>query len=168
VATGRVTYAATGPLRDRRAAQRAYYQAHRAERLAWQKEYRTRNRDARIDYDRGRYAATREDRLAETREYSVEQAEAIRGRRLVKGYGITLAEYNAAFDAQGGRCAICRQPETNVDKRSGITRRLAVDHDHFTGTVRNLLCGRCNLGLGLLGDDPTLLRAMAEYVELFR
>ena len=41
---------------------------------------------------------------------------------------------------QEGRCAICRE-----QCRTG--RRLAVDHDHFSGRIRGLLCFRCNTSL---------------------
>ncbi|SHU54419.1 endonuclease VII domain-containing protein [Mycobacteroides abscessus] len=52
-------------------------------------------------------------------------------------YGITPAEYQALYTAQGGVCAICQ-------RATGKTRRLAVDHNHQTGEVRGLLCKTCN------------------------
>jgi len=43
--------------------------------------------------------------------------------RLLRIYGITLAEYNKMSEKQHHKCAICGRPETG--------RRLAVDHLHF-------------------------------------
>lgn len=73
-------------------------------------------------------------------------------------YGITLAQYSVMLREQDGSCLIC----DDVD----IDRRLHVDHDHATGAVRGLLCGRCNVGLGCFRDDPKLLRLAATYLEL--
>lgn len=56
-------------------------------------------------------------------------------------YGITLEEYNAKLEEQGGVCAICEEE----CKTGG---RLDIDHSHLTGEVRGLLCRRCNLRLG--------------------
>lgn len=63
-------------------------------------------------------------------------------------YGITVDDYDAMLDRQNGRCAICR-----TDKVGGNATRWHIDHDHTTGTVRGLLCMKCNLGLGYFGDD---------------
>lgn len=75
-----------------------------------------------------------------------------------KTYGLTAGEYSALFDAQGGRCAICRaRPKS---------KRLAVDHDHKTGAVRGLLCSRCNHDLmGSAWDSLALVVALWHYLN---
>lgn len=75
-------------------------------------------------------------------------------------------EYAAFLEQQDGLCAICHQPETA--KTRGAVVKLAIDHDHETGKVRSLLCRNCNVALGLAGDDPERLRAMANYIEFHR
>lgn len=67
-------------------------------------------------------------------------------RMVEKTYGITGEQYWALYEAQGGRCAICAWA-------SGKTKRLAVDHDHQTGLVNGLLCGRCNQNRGFYGNE---------------
>ena len=44
------------------------------------------------------------------------------------------------------------------------TEVLCVDHHHFTNEVRGLLCQRCNRAIGLLGDDPTVIRSAINYL----
>lgn len=75
-------------------------------------------------------------------------------------FGITLVEYNERLEAQDGRCLLCFTPE--AEARNGV---LDVDHDHESGRVRGLLCHRCNWALGILQDDPALLRRAADYLE---
>ena len=78
-------------------------------------------------------------------------------RRLTTKFGVTNEEYDRLYERQGGRCAFC--PAT------GKTKRLAVDHDHRTGLVRGLLCGRCNYDvLGKLGDHPDVYRRIVTYL----
>lgn len=74
-------------------------------------------------------------------------------------YNLTLAEYQSLYDAQDGACGICRY-SANMDGPN----RLVVDHDHVTGRVRGLLCRSCNLGLGNLKDDPSLLASAIRYL----
>lgn len=74
-------------------------------------------------------------------------------------YGISIEEYDKLFLAQGGVCALCSEPPT--------VRYLSVDHCHRTGTVRGLLCKKCNTALGLFRENIKTLRAAAEYVEKY-
>jgi hypothetical protein len=39
------------------------------------------------------------------------------------------------------------------------------DHDHRTGELRGWLCGTCNRGLGMLGDDLAGVLRAAAYLE---
>ena len=77
---------------------------------------------------------------------------------LQKAYGISLQEFNRLSTLQGEVCAICRSKCSNYS-------RLSVDHDHNTGAIRGLLCNTCNRGVGLLKDDPAILRTAAAYLE---
>lgn len=77
---------------------------------------------------------------------------------LKRKFGITPEEYESILDSQGGTCAVCKSPPT-------ATRLLAVDHDHSTGEVRSVLCGPCNVALGMLKDSPIRIRALAFYIE---
>lgn len=80
--------------------------------------------------------------------------------RISKTYGITKEQYDQMLREQKGVCIICGN--TNKSKI-----RLAVDHDHKTGKVRGLLCSRCNVALGLVGDDIIVLQEMISYLDKF-
>lgn len=83
----------------------------------------------------------------------------------LKLYGLTQESYAEMLEAQNHVCAICLQPERFIDSRTGEPRRLSVDHDHVTGQVRGLLCGRCNRTLGHMNEDiDSFLRAV-EYLR---
>jgi hypothetical protein len=78
-------------------------------------------------------------------------------------YGLTPEALAAMIDSQGGKCAICTTDLTALPQRN-----IHVDHCHKTGRLRNVLCGKCNTGLGMLRDDPVLLRRAADYIEYHR
>jgi DNA-directed RNA polymerase subunit RPC12/RpoP len=82
-----------------------------------------------------------------------------RNARLLRIYGIDLQQYLCLLLQQGGCCAICQRDYTE------FKTNLAVDHDHFTGEVRGLLCSHCNHRLVGRHRDPELLRRIADYVE---
>jgi Recombination endonuclease VII len=76
---------------------------------------------------------------------------------LRRTYQLTKDHVAEMRRAQGDRCAICGDPAPQH-----------LDHDHETGGIRELLCQRCNHGLGLFRDDPALLHAAAFYVDAHR
>lgn len=78
-------------------------------------------------------------------------------RREAARYGITSADIFAMLEAQQYLCAICRRPPGK--------KRLAVDHDHQTGHVRAMLCHRCNLAIGALGDSAETVERAVEYLR---
>lgn len=80
-------------------------------------------------------------------------------------YKLKPEEYDAMFLAQKGLCAICDEPETNIDNNTKTIRALAVDHCHIQNRVRRLLCSSCNMGIGQFNHDPKLLIAAALYCE---
>lgn len=81
-----------------------------------------------------------------------------------RNYGITEAQLTEMKETQNNCCAICGSTGFLIGK-NGHTEKLAVDHDHKTGKVRQLLCHNCNRGLGLFQDDAELLKRAATYLE---
>ena len=71
----------------------------------------------------------------------------------------TMEEYNELFIKQNGCCAICGIHQGKLNKK------LAKDHCHTTGKNRGLLCGNCNLALGLLKENPSIMLKMMIYVD---
>ena len=107
------------------------------------------------------------DKIAtRNRDYKIKYPDKYQNSRLKHHYGITLDQYRALNDAQGGKCAICRKEEHRFTSGSPTkVNQLAVDHCHKTKRVRGLLCAHCNSAIGHVRDDPEILRVMIEYLE---
>lgn len=73
-------------------------------------------------------------------------------------YGLQQGDYERQREAQGGFCAILGC------KARGISRALAVEHNHETGEVRGLTCAVHNEMIGRAGDDPAVFIALALYL----
>lgn len=82
---------------------------------------------------------------------------------LKKRFGITLNDYNKMLEEQNGVCAVCKEKETV--RLNGKVKRLCVDHDHKTGKVRGLLCMSCNIALGKLKDNSTIIESLLTYIK---
>ena len=78
-------------------------------------------------------------------------------RRYAK-YGLTKETWEALFDSQGRRCAVCKS-ETPVGKR------WHTDHNHVTNKVRGILCHNCNVTLGLVHDSVAHLNSLVNYLQ---
>lgn len=76
-----------------------------------------------------------------------------RERRLEGTYGLTAEEYQTILDYQGGKCWVCQ-------RATGASKALAVDHEHESGQIRCIACGRCNFELLGRYDVPALKRAI--------
>ena len=81
---------------------------------------------------------------------------------LKKLYGLSERQYQKILIAQNGVCSVCGLPETHTCK--GKVIKLAVDHCHKTNKVRGLLCKKCNVALGLLGDNLDVLASASSYL----
>lgn len=93
----------------------------------------------------------------EARAKAKARADRAHERYVQKTYGLQPGEYQTLLDAQDGRCAICTRVPRN--------RRLAVDHSHFTGRVRALLCYTCNhFVLRYVEGDPIAAHNAAVYI----
>lgn len=106
-----------------------------------------------------------EVRSAYRRKHSAKVKKRARDIHLMYSFGITQGDYDAILKSQNYSCAICGIHYTDVRVTSGRTGYLAVDHCHETGGIRGLLCNRCNLALGFLGDSQDLLHKAAKYLK---
>lgn len=75
-----------------------------------------------------------------------------------RGQPFRFADFDEIFAAQSGQCALkgCGR------ELGGRFQRTHVDHDHETGEVRGLLCGRHNRQAGTLAEAL----AMVEYLRM--
>lgn len=95
-----------------------------------------------------------------------EKARTIRRKAQYATFGMTVDQWDAMLERQGGSCAACGGRPTTEG------RTFAIDHDHECcpgnyscgNCVRGLLCNQCNVALGLVRDDPDRLMRLAEYV----
>jgi len=78
--------------------------------------------------------------------------------RLSSLYGLSEQAREDLFATQGRRCICGAEPPSS-------SRGWHTDHDHVTGKVRGILCRHCNSALGHAKDNPTTLRALADYLE---
>lgn len=73
-------------------------------------------------------------------------------------YGLTESAYVQLEHEHQGKCAICKQPCTE----------LRVDHNHSTGQVRGLLCHACNTAIGFLEESLDRLQNAIAYLNKYK
>ena len=92
--------------------------------------------------------------------YYYKNKEKYRNKVLKRTYGITLEDYDKIYDKQNGKCAICKETFPRRGKEG-----LAVDHCHNKGIIRELLCCKCNTGIGNFKDNIILLEEAIKYLR---
>ena len=75
-----------------------------------------------------------------------------------EGINISYKEYMQISKKQNDKCKICDKTEEQIGKS------LSVDHCHTTGSIRGLLCYKCNLALGHLEDSVDRLQKAIDYL----
>lgn len=97
------------------------------------------------------------------RDSYLDNIDILRDKNLHNLYGIGCADYDQMLLNQKGVCAICKGSPTGKPNKQGIIY-FHIDHDHITGTVRSLLCSKCNSMLGMAREDIGILRSGIKYL----
>ena len=116
------------------------------ERRAYQKEY---------------YKLNAEKLKQSSKQYRIDNKEAVKicraktskKYRIQKEYDISIEEYNKCMSTSS-TCSICNS-----------TNNLVYDHNHTTMKFRGVLCSRCNVAIGILGDSEELLVKALQYIR---
>lgn len=140
---------------------RAWYYKNRAHVIARTNAYRAKNREQIRAADRARIQDNPEYR-AKRNAYAKLQYRRnplkIKNRQRDRRYGLVAGQFDDLFANQLGKCAICKN----------LMSPPHIDHDHKTGKVRALLCGKCNTGLGQFDECIVRLTAAIEYLSTKR
>ena len=110
-------------------------------------------------------ACTHEERVSRPRSHADQYT--MRRWKLWALYRIREEDYDEMYQSQGGCCAICGTPQKPWEPDLGRSRTgfLLVDHNHATGKTRELLCNRCNQGIGFFKEDPEWLASAIAYLR---
>lgn len=129
----------------------AWREANREWRRAYDREYRKKNKQKMQEKDRRMYQLHGHKKLAKLKESFAANPEPLRARRrATRGIPEPSRPRPEYCECCGGK---------------PLYRGLHVDHCHVTGTFRGWLCGKCNRGIGLLGDSLEIVIKAAEYLR---
>lgn len=138
--------------------QRKWRAAHREETREYARRWHAQNREKSRANSRRWYAANRAKSNARARKWQVEHPEEVKKSRrtdYLKGYGLTEMDFETMKTIQKNKCAICAEEFRKTPQ---------VDHDHKTGEIRGLLCGRCNTHLASV-EKPGWLSSALDYLK---
>ena len=122
----------------------AYYKRHRDKSIARSKKYYAENSERVIR------------RICEQQKKNIER---VRTRNRKRNYALTKDQFNDLVEAQQNCCPCCLREQWEF----GIFH---VDHNHITGEVRGLLCSQCNTALGMVKDNPDILKRLIQYLKV--
>lgn len=124
---------------------------HRERKRIYANQYRKNNPEKMAEYHHRKM-----ERIAIDPAYKEQRSSKQKNTTYLRKYGISLSTALEMLAKQGG-CAICG---------CGLDRdTMNVDHCHTTGVIRGILCGKCNHGLGLLGDTMESVAIALQYLK---
>jgi hypothetical protein len=136
---------------------RWYHERGGKEKVAEQRGYKRKQGPPMSDAERKTKACDYQKRFRQTergKRYQVLRSI----KRRCEG---TIEEYDAAYERQEGKCAICGTEAPKYDKG-----RLVIDHNHATGKFRGLLCANCNSGLGFFQENAEFFNRALAYLAV--
>ena len=147
---------------------RRYRQEHKAEIAEYVRQYRAKNFEQVRERNRKWRAKNPEKVRAQQRR----DASLRRSMQSIHGRGWD-ADLTAFWEAQDGRCYLCGKELHEDQFPNPRGQGPAIDHDHrccrrgrsCRVCRRGLACRRCNTTIGLFGDNPALLRRVADALE---
>jgi len=113
---------------------------------------------------RAQYYENKELRNEQCQAWYNKNAEKVRRKTIGRLYGLSYEQYLHMLEEQQGACAICQVPlkaHVGLDSEYEVAK---IDHCHTTGRVRGLLCKKCNVSLGNLNDDVSVLQKAIAYL----
>jgi hypothetical protein len=141
-----------------RAQNKRYAESHADEIRERHREKRRRRPEHYREIARQQRLSNPERQKEYQRRYNEKHRTMLSLRRRSKQFGMTIDMIHVMMESQGNQCAICLDPLT-------IEGQYDIDHCHTTGTIRGILCMRCNRGIGMLRDNYTLCEAAAAYLR---
>ena len=162
--------------------ERRYRERNKEKIRERRRRYRQEHKEEIREYVRRSRAADPEKFRQRTRQWQAENPERVREYNrsraplraaMATNHGRNWREaYAALWDAQDGRCYLCGR-ELQEDATYGRGGAVVIDHDHRCCPPRRscdycrrgLACHPCNRAIGLLNDDPELLRRVADALE---
>jgi Recombination endonuclease VII len=162
---------------------RQYYQANRDKLLEQKREYYKATRQQQSEKNRQRYQANRDEVLARVktyadanrpkiqeyhRRYYATRGGKVREKVLERAHGPNIAaEWAEMWDAQQGLCYLCGlamdPDDTHIEHWHGCSGHAPKMSCRYCR--RGLAHPHCNLIVGHAGDDPALLRVVADNLE---
>lgn len=102
----------------------------------------------------------REKYLSSQKGYYDKDKESYKWRNIKNTYGLSKEDFFDILEEQNNKCKLCKNSFVSLGKND-----LHIDHCHETNKIRGLLCMKCNVGLGMLGDNEEGLSKALAYVK---
>jgi len=155
-----------------KARKKKWYKENSEKVLERHKQLRLKNPGHKKEYNKQYYLKNSEEQKEYQRQwrlknpeyikqYCLKNSEKRRRWKLKNNYNMTLEQYQEKLTEQFSGCPICNITIMETGKT------LIVDHNHKTGKTRGLICRNCNSAIGLLKDDPKIVKNALTYLEKY-